>query len=1219
MSIAQNVEILNYSVNNFGQVELEIEGKADEYYMLTTLHQPLLDYQTVTSMTIGQDGNMIISEPLSAFPEGNYSITAFSLDSPADFDGDNINDVTEFFDMPTNAPLNFADEVPFVDGVTAINSHEVFTDLSVVSQDIPWAPFLNNQEFVKFAIVNQDSENPEIYFINSVTHAVHNSFLATIGLNLYVDDIVTGEIVYNPNDIFFNGAIGSYSFNFSFGDTYEFDHVRRTFELLAANMPFLNNNLQHFIGSGGEASYQNTYKDDYIGSRIPVVLESVFFEDVDYIPFNLAEGYGFFRHMDLDDNPGSRDIVLYDVLPNSLPRVGGIMTSVVQTPLSHVNLRAIQDNLPNAYIANPLEIDSIASLIDKYIYYRVGPEGYTVREATLDEVNAWYENIRPTEPQIPERDLSRTEILPLDEIGFEMSTSFGAKCANVATMRTFGFPEGTIPNGFGIPFYYYDEFMKFNGFYDSAQTMLEDPLFISDLEARLDMLKDFRKEIKDAPMPQWMLDNLQAMHDQFPEGTSVRCRSSTNNEDLPGFSGAGLYTSKTQHPDEGHISKSVKQVYASMWNFRAYDEREFYRVDQFIAAMGILCHPNYQEEKSNGVGVSIDPIYQTENTYYLNTQVGESLITNPDANSIPEELLLNVDPNEGYFVLRNSNLVPNGQLVMGVEYLDQMREYLTVIHEEFEVLYNVVGAEGFGMDIEYKVTVDDQLIIKQARPWVSFWADINSTFDLGVTEVTEPEDSATLGTAELVTAKISNEGLREMSNFDITLLLEDQVIETISIQESISPQSDQDYQFTQPIDLSEIKDHNLKVVVTHPEDGFATNDTLSTIIKKLHILEGGITASLKEITCEDEIEAFATIVNYGEQTFTSTQIEVTVNGLVVDTINYQNNIPYQAEVNIIIEINENLQITGNEIALRLIAINQQEDAIVSNNSSSFITDLESQNQIVFLTITPDNYPEEISWQVTESNNGNIVDFGELNDNEGDTSFEICLNYESCYELNLFDSYGDGICCDFGLGYVALYNDQGELILYNNGQYGNNANDTFCPTEANCSLDASLSSSDTSNAGNADGTITINPTGGIEPYQFSIDDGLNFTDNNNFANLSPGIYNIQVTDFAEVCTFETTVEILIGTTSNQNHLLSNNIDLYPNPTNGDFEIKVSESINWLNEIKIEVYTSLGQLVKSSKISRSQSTTLISLEEQPSGTYFIKCLSEDYEQYFKLVKM
>ena len=42
-----------------------------------------------------------------------------------------------------------------------------------------------------------------------------------------------------------------------------------------------------------------------------------------------------------------------------------------------------------------------------------------------------------------------------------------------------------------------------------------------------------------------------------------------------------------------------------------------------------LCHPNFQEEKSNGVGISIDPIYDTQGTFYLNTQVGESFDYQP--------------------------------------------------------------------------------------------------------------------------------------------------------------------------------------------------------------------------------------------------------------------------------------------------------------------------------------------------------------------------------------------------------------------------------------------------------------------------------------------------------------------------------------------------------------------------------------------------------------
>ena len=42
-------------------------------------------------------------------------------------------------------------------------------------------------------------------------------------------------------------------------------------------------------------------------------------------------------------------------------------------------------------------------------------------------------------------------------------------------------------------------------------------------------------------MPERMMADLAALHMSFPEGTSFRCRSRTNNEDFPGFSGAGLY------------------------------------------------------------------------------------------------------------------------------------------------------------------------------------------------------------------------------------------------------------------------------------------------------------------------------------------------------------------------------------------------------------------------------------------------------------------------------------------------------------------------------------------------------------------------------------------------------------------------------------------------------------------------------------------------------
>ncbi len=1039
---AQNVTIDNYSTNIWGQVQLEIQASADKYYILTAEHGP--NYEDITSMTMGVDGTMNISEPLGAYPIDKYTITEHSIASPDDVDGDGIDDLTEFNNMPTDAPLNFAEAISFVDGTTSIDDAATFASLAVV-EDVPWAPFLNGQQFVKFGILDKDTDEPKVYFINSNTHFIHGEFFSAIGQFGNGGDDGSGEIVFNPNEILPNGVVGSYSFNFSFGDAETFESTQRTFELLAANMPFLKNNLQHFIGGASESDFNNLYKDDYIGSRIPVRLESEVFNDIDFIPFHQAEGFGYFRHMTLNENPGSRDIVLYDALPNSLPRVGGIITSVVQTPLSHVNLRAIQDNVPNAYINNPLGIDSIVNLLNDYIYYKVENDKYIIRAATLDEVNAWFENLRPTESQIPERNLSFTEILPLDSIEFGMSTSFGAKCSNVATMRKFGFPEGTIPNGFGIPFYFYDEFMKFNNFYEDVEDMISDTEFINDLEIRIERLKDFRRDIKDAPMPQWMLDELQAMHDAFPAGTAVRVRSSTNNEDLPGFSGAGLYTSKTQHLDEGHIQKSVKQVYASMWNFRAYEERDFYRVDHYIAAMGLLCHPNFEDEKSNGVGVSIDPIYNTSNTFYLNTQVGESLITNPDANSIPEELLLYQDPSLGYSVLRESNLVNTGELVMGEQYLNQMRDYLQVIHDEFEILYDVVGAEGFGMDIEYKVTVDDQLIIKQARPWVSFWANIKAANDLEVSEIVNPQNSDTLGTDELVSVRIANSGLKDMDNFDLSLTVDGDIKETLSITDTLMRFTDKEYQFSVPQDFSMIGDYNLSVIVSHPNDGYSKNDTLDKVLTKLHILEGSMQLVSIDTQCGNSISLQASITNLGGTTFENARIEVQVNGQIVETVDYNGSIPYLSNDILTILVDENLVLEDNEIILRLLTVNGQQDAISNNNEVSVLIDLANNTENLTLVLNSDQLPGENSWEIFNQSTNQLVASGEYNTFSGGSiiSDEICLVSGTCYTLKFYDSYGDGICCSFGEGSFSLLDSNGEILVFNDGDFGSEAEANFC--------------------------------------------------------------------------------------------------------------------------------------------------------------------------------
>jgi len=713
---AQQIPIQNYSVNANNQAVITVNSSVGKYYLLRVKHHPDSAFTITSAIKLGQAGTTTLTEPLRAYPVDHYQVSEYSVTSPSDNDGDGQDDISELNDMPYKGPLNAASSIPAQHGQLTANSFAEFHQVSKTE---------NNQEFSKFIIFDFFSSAPKIYFINCNVYNLHLDFANYLGLDPFAATVRKGFVSYHPSVLAPNGKLGTYSFHYSNDEGMDFEIVQRTQELLAANMPYLTNNLSYFITANNETDYQNDILK-YQNSRVSVLFQSDVYAGINYWGLNQTEGYGFLRSVSPQDLPGSRDIVLYNTLPNSLPRVGGIITSVIQTPLSHVNLRAIQNNIPNAFIRDPLNISTISNLLDHYIYFKAGQSTYEIREATLEEVNAWYDKIRPVKEQIPLLNLSHDSILPLEKITFKMFDGFGAKTANVATMRTFGFAEGTIPNGFGVPFYFYQEFMKYNNFFDKIKLMLSDPDFISNRTIREAKLVQLQKQIKSAPMPTWMLDQLTEMQNSFPAGTSVRCRSSTNNEDLPGFSGAGLYDSKTHHVNEGHISKTIKQIYASLWNFRAFEERDFSRVNHFYASMGVLCHPNFDGEKVNGVGVTADPVYDTEGTLYLNSQMGEELITNPGS-TLPEEVLLKRNPGNDadYAVVQYSSIFNGDTLLMTNAQMDLLRQYMLVIHERFETLYNAENNASFAIDIEFKIDKDDKLAIKQARPWVTYRPSMN--------------------------------------------------------------------------------------------------------------------------------------------------------------------------------------------------------------------------------------------------------------------------------------------------------------------------------------------------------------------------------------------------------------------------------------------------------------------------------------------------------------
>ena len=607
-------------------------------------------------------------------------------------------------------------QVQFTDGTATVPDRETFEKLSYQGTDVRIDTQLTGIEFVKFQIENTHTQSPQLYFMNTETHRSHGSFMRVAGLGRGQGQM-RGVLSYRPLSTAPNGEPGVYTFEFNPNDAFPFEEIKLAHDLLVAKMPILKNRIGYCPLWGAIDIYERE-KARYDAAEFPVYFEDDLYANIGYLPLNQAVSFGRLRMLETDERPSPRDIVICKTLPNEMSRVAGVITGVRQTPLSHVNLRAVQDKIPNAFIAKAWENKEIAPLIGRYVYYEVNADGFEITEATFKEVETHFADLRPSKAQEPARDLSVTKVLPLDGIGFVDAARFGVKTANIATLRTLGFPEGTVPNGVGVPLYFYDAFMKHNDFYAEAEALLKDSEFQDNYDTREAELKGFRERIEKAEMPTWMMDALSEVQNSFPEGTSLRCRSSTNNEDLPGFSGAGLYDSYTHHPEEGHLSKSIKQVFASLWNFRAFEAREFYRIDHFATAMGVLVHPNFANELANGVAVTDDVVYQTVGNYYLNTQVGEDLVTNPEQQSIPEEVLMDWWDSTNYRVVKTSNRTEDNKRILTDAYLRELSRYLMVIHNKFSQLYGPAGQTAdFAMEIEFKITNEGKLSIKQARPW----------------------------------------------------------------------------------------------------------------------------------------------------------------------------------------------------------------------------------------------------------------------------------------------------------------------------------------------------------------------------------------------------------------------------------------------------------------------------------------------------------------------
>ncbi|AXG69098.1 PII-type proteinase [Kordia sp. SMS9] len=192
---------------------------------------------------------------------------------------------------------------------------------------------------------------------------------------------------------------------------------------------------------------------------------------------------------------------------------------------------------------------------------------------------------------------------------------------------------------------------------------------------------------------------------------------------------------------------------------------------------------------------------------------------------------------------------------------------------------------------------------------------------------------------------------------------------------------------------------------------------------------------------------------------------------------------------------------------------------------------------VSLSITFDNYPEETSWEITNSG-GTVVASGGTYASQADGSTLVidagCLD-DGCYDFTITDAYGDGICCAYGNGSFTLTNNNTGATLASGGSFTTSDTTNFCVSASGTTATADYMTTfnDTNVRATLDVKIYPNPVKGATLNVTTLQDNASYTIMNmvgqhvakgnivsgaiNVSKLRAGVYMIQINTGSQTVT------------------------------------------------------------------------------------------------------
>jgi hypothetical protein len=596
----------------------------------------------------------------------------------------------------------------------ALRSREEFDGLARVYTDQPYA-----LPHVLFVIDRRDGN--KIYYVNSQRFRFHKDFVSGTYLSLENAEDFFKNNYLKANRRFILGTLAwqapvkRYTFEFWEGD-------QITPELIALTADIIKKSFFDAVAFKPNSTRQE--QDSASIAGLDRVTQSDIAKGQEYQALNVAKGLGRIHIIDkLDEHVeiGDNEILVLNEVPISLPPVAGVIVSKPSTPLSHINLLVKGWGVPNAYIKNAGEI--LKQYDTWWVSFETKPDGYTIKRADIDQLKEYQARLAEVKTRMtPRFNLEERRLLDLPLQRARMSDAYGSKSANLGEVARARIPGISVPAGFGIPIHYYQQFVKENKLEDAIYEMMNDQKFVHDPAYRRVRLTEMRARFKEGKVSDELREALlKKVHAEYA-GKGLFVRSSSNVEDLPNFNGAGLYDTVPNVKDDEKLLEAVKTVWASLWNFEAYETRERAEIDHSKAFMAVLVQEGVNAD-SAGVMITTDP-FDSDNrgAIYISAKRGlgikvvegkkiaEQILFLPRANSVKvltrseEDSLLTFDEQGGVKEVP----ISGERAVLTDDVVKKLARAASLIKGVFG---------GKEQDIEW-VYMRGQVYIVQSRPYV---------------------------------------------------------------------------------------------------------------------------------------------------------------------------------------------------------------------------------------------------------------------------------------------------------------------------------------------------------------------------------------------------------------------------------------------------------------------------------------------------------------------